>query len=140
MDGFSHYTYDFAQQLQVPYHDHQVCPLYFKVPLKVQLFGMCDASTNTQANYMYDESQTIGINGTHAHGPNSVVSMLHHFLSNQACHGKELQLHADNCVGQNKNRTVIGYLAWRGLNPAITLSFMQVGHTRCYVGRQFWTD
>ena len=138
--GFSHYTFDFAQELQVPYHARQVGPLYFKVPLKVQLFGICDGSTNTQVNYMYDESQTIGINGTHSHGPNSVVSMLHHFLSSHSCDGKELHFHADNCVGQNKNRTVIGYLAWRiicGLNPAITLSFMQVGHRRCYVDGNF---
>ena len=34
---YCHYTFDFAQMLQVP---RQVGPLYFKVPLKVQLFGI----------------------------------------------------------------------------------------------------
>ena len=60
---YGHYTFDFAQQLQVPYHARQVGPLFFKVP-KVQLFGTCNDSTNTQVNYMYDESQSIGMNGT----------------------------------------------------------------------------
>ena len=43
---------------------------------------------------------------------------------------------ADNCGGQNKNRTVIAYLAWRvitGLHCKITLSFMLTRHTRCLV-------
>ena len=137
---YGHYTFDFAQQLQVPYHARQVGPLFFKVPLKVQLFGTCNDSTNTQVNYMYDESQSIGMNGTLAHGPNSVVSMLHHFFQHYSGHELECHLHADNCVGQNKNRTVVGYLAWRvitGLNRKITLSFMLVGHTRCFVDGNF---
>ena len=134
--NYGHYTFDFAQMLQVPYHSRQVGPIYFKVPLKVQLFGICKDSTNTQTNYLFDESQSIGINGGNAHGPNAVVSMLHHyFQSHSGCEPK-CHLHADNCVAQNKNRTVVGYLAWRvitGLNEKITLSFMLVGHTRCFV-------
>ncbi len=89
---------------------------------------------------MFDESQTIGSNGTNSHGSNSVVSMLHHFLEIHSGHEPELHFHADKCVGQNKNHTVIGYLAWRlvtGLNQKITLSFMLVGHTRCFVDGNF---
>ena len=44
-----------------------------------------------------------------------------------------LHFHADNCSGQNKNRYVMQYLAWRilcGLNKKITLSFLIVGHTK----------
>ncbi len=63
-------------------------------------------------NYMFDESQTIGSNGTNSHGSNSVVSMLHHFLEIHSGHEPELHLHADNCVGQNKNRTVLAI--WPG--------------------------
>ena len=124
---YGHYTFDFAQQLQVPYHAQQVGPLFFKVPLKVQLFGTCNDSTNTQVNYMYDESQSIGMNGTLAHGPNSVVSMLHHFFQHYSGHELECHLHANNCVGQNKNRTVVGYLAWRvitGLNRTSRLCWL----------------
>ncbi len=45
---YGHYTFDFAQMLQVPYHSRQVGPLFFKVPLKVQLCGICSDSTNIQ--------------------------------------------------------------------------------------------
>ena len=137
---YGHYTFDFAQQLQVPYHARQVGPLYFKVPLKVHLFGICNGATKIQVNYLFDESQSIGTNGTHAHGPNSVISMVHHFFEHHSGHEPTCHLHADNCVGQNKNRSVIGYLAWRvimGLHQKITLSFMLVGHTRCFVDGNF---
>ena len=43
-------------------------------------------------------------------------------------------------AGDNKNRTIAAYLAWRtivGLNDEITLSFMRVGHTRCFVDGGF---
>jgi len=43
-------------------------------------------------------------------------------------------------VGQNKNRFVIGYFAWRvitGKHTQIHLSFMEVGHTRCLVDGHF---
>ena len=59
--------------------------------------------------------------------------MLHHFLETHNLGEAELHLHADNCSGQNKNRFVMQYLAWRvlvGLNDRITLSFLVVGHTK----------
>ena len=137
---YSHYTFDFAQQLQIPYHARQVGPIFFKIPLKVQLFGICNDASKVQVNYLYDESQSIGINGTKSHGSNAVISMLHHFFEVHSVHAPVCHLHADNCVGQNKNRYVIGYLAWRvatGLHEEITLSFMRVGHTRCFVDGNF---
>ena len=108
----SHYTFDFAQQLQVPYHSRKVGSIYFKVPLKVQLFGVCNDGTHQQVNYMFSESQSIGANGLKAHGANSVISMLHHFEIHSA-HEDKCHLHADNCVGQNKNHYIIGYLTWK---------------------------
>ena len=57
--------------------------------------------------------------------------MLHHFLATHNFGEAHLHLHADNCSGQNKNRHVMQYLAWRvlsGLNKSITLSFLIVGH------------
>ena len=45
---------------------------------------------------------------------------------------KCLYLHADNCVGQNKNNAMIQYLPWRVIKrqeESIELSFMLVGHT-----------
>lgn len=138
--SYSHYTFDFAQQLQIPYHSRQVGPIYFKVPLKVQLFGICNDGTHLQMNYLFSEAQSIGTNGTKAHGPNNVISMLHHYFEIHSAHEDECHLHADNCVGQNKNRYLVGYLTWRvitGLHKRMTLSFMRVGHTRCVVDGNF---
>ena len=59
--------------------------------------------------------------------------MLHHFFENHGLGEKRVHLHADNCVAQNKNNTVLQYLLWRvmcGLHESIVLSFMLVGHTK----------
>ena len=87
-------------------------------------------------NHLLGENDTIGEDGKKSHNPNTVVSLLHHFFY---CYGhgeKECFLHADNCARQNKNKTVLAYLAWRclkGLHERISLSFMIAGHTRCRV-------
>ena len=78
-------------------------------------------------NYFVDEAVNTG------KGANSIISMLHHFLHTHNLGETDLLLHADNCSGQNKNRFVMQYLAWRvlaGLNKSITLSFLIVGHTK----------
>lgn len=134
--NYIHLTFDFAQNLQLPYHHRQVGPIYFKSPLKVNLFGICNEAASVQVNYLFHEGQSIGPDGSSSHSSNSVVSMLDHFL--EVYTGKEqlLHFHADNCVGQNKNKTVMGYMNWRvmtGRNTEIKLSFMTVGHTRCSV-------
>ena len=49
-------------------------------------------------------------------------------------------LHADNCVGQNKNNANVHCLMWRtltGRHKAATLSFMLVGHTKFAPDRFF---
>ena len=133
-----HYTFDFAQQVTLPHMYRQPGPLYFKTPRKVQLFGVCSEGVPKQVNYLLklDEQDTIGPNGTKSHGANTVVSLLHHFFTIHGHGEEECVLHADNCAGQKKNRTVLNYLAWRvllGLHKKITLSFMIAGHTRCLV-------
>ena len=68
-------------------------------------------------------------------GANNIISMIHHFLETHSLGEANLHLHADNCSGQNKNRYVMQYLAWRvlvGLNKEITLSFLIVGHTKFF--------
>lgn len=135
-----HLTFDFAKQLELPQHSRQVGPIYFKVRFRVQLFGICNEAEKQQHNYFFHEGQSIGTDGSKAHGPNAVISMLDNYLSKHCAGKKNLLLHADNCVGQNKNKTVIGYLLWRtmtGRNDTIELSFMRVGHTRCSVDGYF---
>ena len=135
---YAHYTFDFTQCVHIPHHARQVGPLYFKTPRKIQIFDICCDSNRKQHNYLIDEDNSIGTNGANTHGPNSVISMLDlctHNLHETWCH-----LHCDNCVGQNKNNYVIGYLAWRtitGKHQEVTLSFMHVEHTRCLVDGHF---
>ena len=136
----THYTFDFAQLLQLPHSSRQVGPIYFKTPRKVHLFGVCNEGVPHQLNYPIDEAQTIGQNGTKSHGANAVVSLLHHYFAWFGQGEQQCVLHADNCGGQNKNKTVIAYCAWRvicSLHHSITLSFMIAGHTRCLVDGHF---
>ena len=137
---YTHYTFDFAEQVFVPHHARQVGPLYFKVYRKIQLFGVCCDGNRKQVNYLIDEDNSIGYNGAKTHGPNSVISMLDHYFTKHGLQEKDCHLHCDNCIGQNKNNFVVGYLVWRvitGKHKNITLSFMRVGHTRCLVYGHF---
>lgn len=122
-----HYSWDFAQQLHYPYEDQQVGPIYFKTPRRAQLFGVCCEGIPCQINYLIDEADFLEKNS------NTVVSLLNHFFANYGVGEKRVFLTADNCVGQNKNNTVLHYLIYRtliGLHDKINLSFMAVGHTK----------
>ena len=133
-----HLIFDFAEQLSIPTTTRQVGPMYFKIGRRFQLFGVCDTVGPLQTNYLYDENETIGEDSRQSHGPNSVLSMFDHFL--QERNHPHLILHADNCCGQNKNKTVLAYLAWRMLtnkNQSIVLHFMPPGHTRSLVDGGF---
>ena len=101
--------------------------LYFLVPRKCQIFGACNEGKAEQVNYLIDEDDHVG------KGANCVVSMVHHYLESKTTTGEQLFLQADNAIGQNKNNTILHYLAWRvlsGRNPTIKLSFMLPGHTK----------
>jgi len=55
---------------------------------------------------------------------------LYHFLAKYAAGMTQIVL---NCVGQNKNNTVLQYLMWRvatGLSTRTELAFMVAGHTK----------
>ena len=135
-----HYTFNFAQQLTLPCQSRQVGPLYFKVPCEVQLFGICNETIPIQMNCLIGEQDSIGENGTKCHGPNTVISCLHHYFVKQGMGERSCHLHADNYTGQNKNKSILAYLLWRvavGLHEMIQLSFMIAGHTRFLVDRCF---
>ena len=51
-------------------------------------------------NYLINEAVDTG------KGANT-VSLLHHFFENHVLEEKHVHLHADNCVGQDKNDNVI---------------------------------
>ena len=85
-------------------------------------------------NYLIDEDDDPG------KGANSTISMLHHFLETHGVGEKALSLHADNCVGQNKNNFIMQYLMWRVMtdrSDSVEISFMLVGHTKFAPDRFF---
>ena len=75
--------------------------LYFLVERKVHLFGIFCEAIPRQVNYLIDEAHCIG------KGANIVISLVHHYLIYHSLGERHIHLHADNCVGQNKNNFLI---------------------------------
>lgn len=135
-----HYTFDFAQHFQLPHHARQMGPTYFVMLRRVQLFGVCIDSASIQLNFLVDENQTIGQDGTLTNGANAVISMLDYTFNEYGFGEKSCSLHADNCSGQNKNQYMLAYLCWRvlmGFHERISLKMQIPGHTRCLVDGGF---
>lgn len=122
-----HYSFDFAQQVHLPSNPQQPGPIYFLVPRKCAIFGICCEGIPRQVNFLIDEAHLI------SKGANAVVSYLHYFFKHYGLGETDVHLHCDNCSGQNKNRIVLWYCAWRvavGLHRSITLNFLIAGHTK----------
>eukprot|EP00835_Amoeboradix_gromovi_P000832 NODE_31_length_32452_cov_0.352672.p12 type:complete len:322 gc:universal NODE_31_length_32452_cov_0.352672:22470-23435(+) len=126
-DGTTTLSFDFSQNLCLPQLKDQPSELYFLSLLNVSLFGIHNESIKKQVNYVYREDEG-------KKGSNNVASMLVDYiyrLSNDA--RKNLVLFADNCVGQNKNNTIVKLLCWfcvSGVCESIQLTFMIKGHTK----------
>ncbi|XP_070543678.1 uncharacterized protein [Ptychodera flava] len=73
--------------------------IVFLSPLKVHCFGVCNEALKFQINYLFDETDSISVDGKKSHGPNNVISMLDHFFSHYSLGEVECKLHADNCGG-----------------------------------------
>ena len=100
----THLTFDYAQQIELPFHTRQVGPLYFQSRFKFQVFGVCNEAARQQRNYLFHEGQCIGQDGRKSHGPNSVLSILNDYIANSGQLGDSIYLHANNCVGQIKKQ------------------------------------
>ncbi|KAH3692074.1 hypothetical protein DPMN_194952 [Dreissena polymorpha] len=73
--------------------------MHFMSLRKVQTFGVRIDGLHKQLNFLIDESETMGIDGTQTHGPNAVISMLDMVLDTYG-HGElTCSIHADNCPG-----------------------------------------
>jgi len=74
--GKMHYSFDYAQQVHLPSNPMQPGPIYFKVPRKVGIFGVCCEAVPRQVNFLIDEAGDTG------KGANASISYLHYFFEN----------------------------------------------------------
>jgi hypothetical protein len=97
LDISMHYSFDFAQQVHYPWSSQQRGSAYFLTPRKCRIFGVCAEAAPRQVFFLTDEGETKG------KGSTAVISMLDAFFRLHGFGEKRAWLHADNCVGQNKN-------------------------------------
>lgn len=71
-----------------------------RIFVQVQVFGFRSDGEPRQLLYLFDEGQSIGIDGKNAHGPDAVISMVHHGLESLGKGERTCVLHADNCAGK----------------------------------------
>jgi hypothetical protein len=130
----THICYDWAQNVSAPYSPQQVGPIYFKIPFKINVFGICtqnDKGENYQLNYTIGEDELP--EGT-SKGANTTLNMVFDFLQ-KIHHGdeKDLYVTCDNCSGQNKNNPSLWFWSWLimlGWYENIYINFMIPGHTK----------
>ena len=70
-------------------------------------------------NYLIDENEVI------CKGANATISLLYHILETHGLRERNLFLHADNYIGQNKNNAVVHYFMRHvatGLQMSVQLS------------------
>lgn len=87
---------------------------------------MCEGIPQ-QVNFLIDEASDTG------KGANTTISYVHYYFKHHGLGETNGHLHADNCLGQNKNNYFVWYLAWRvimELHKNITYSFLIAGHTK----------
>eukprot|EP00731_Ephydatia_muelleri_P019560 Em0012g385a len=127
LDMQMQYSFDYCQHVSLPYSSQQRGTFYFRTPHKVQVFGVCCEPLSRQVFFLIDEAEQAG------KGAVVVVSLVHAFFHLHGLEERRVTLQADNCVGQNKNTTMMWYLAWRvitGQHDTIQLNFMLPGHTK----------
>ena len=127
LDMQMQYSFDYCQQVSLPYSSQQRGTFYFRTPRKVQVFGVCCEPLCRQVFFLIDKAEQAG------KGAVVVVSLVHAFFQLHGLGERCVTLQADNCVSQNKNTTMMWYLAWRvitGQHDTVQLNFMLPGHTK----------
>ncbi|PKY53653.1 hypothetical protein RhiirA4_547753 [Rhizophagus irregularis] len=91
LDFENHISWDYAEQIKIPYSSQQEGSTYFKSLYNIQVFGICEDAFSIQRNYLIKEEESIG------KGANAVISFVHNYfriygLGETKLHGK---LHVD---------------------------------------------
>ena len=127
LDMQMQYSFDYCQHVSLPYSSQQRGTFYFRTPCKVQVFGVCCEPLSRLVFFLIDEAELAG------KGAVVVVSLVHAFFHLHGLEERRVTLQADNYVGQNKNTTMMWYLAWwviTGQHDTIQLNFMLPVHTK----------
>ena len=128
---------DMAQNAETPcLSGDQMGNIYYMSPLLHYIFGVANPAKDFMDAYIWEE-------GLANRGPDNIVSCVYlDLLRNGIVREddpppstplKHLALAADNCSGQNKNKTMIKFCAWlveSGWVKKVTLLFLIKGHTK----------
>ena len=95
----THFTFDFSQNVSLPHHSRQMGPLFFRHHKKDSDFWVRIDSRPQQLNFLIDEHESIGKDGSQTHGPNAVISMVDWALQTHGSEDRSCTLHANNCPG-----------------------------------------
>lgn len=142
------FYFDFAQTVQCPFFGfEQPGETYYFSPLSINVFGITDSCNEEETMHAYCYHEGEG-----RKGGNNVASMLDWYLRKklkmpvfvdmnmEETWGGHLQLVADNCGGQNKNRMVLRYCCYLVETKkfkSVRLMFLIAGHTKNPCDRLF---
>ena len=134
-------TIDFAQNVHLPNYARHVGPLFYVVPIRVNLLGILHEQGPIQHNFIIDEGSTPGADNGFCHSVNVILTCLQNVLDTKTTLEDKLRLQMDNCAGQNKNHFVMWFLVYvldqhPTLN-SVEVAFMLKVHTRCRVDSYF---
>ena len=73
LDMQMQYSFDYCQQVSLPYSSQQRGTFYFRTPRKVQVFGVCCEPLSRQVFFLIDEAEQAG------KGAVVMVSLVHAF-------------------------------------------------------------
>lgn len=132
--GAIHLVFDFAGKVLLFHLLRQPGQLHFITGLKFDFFGVHSSNLGTTHIFGLPEGHWRG-----SKTANEVPSMLHYSMmahrgsGSPTAQSRVPNLNADNCSGQNKNKYILWYFAWRALlnfEDCITLYSLVAGHTK----------
>ncbi len=136
-----HLTMNFADRVYLPFQHGHPSHRSFIAGLNFDMFGISNDTFGSQVTYGLTEGHWPNEKST-----NSIFSMLHNFLTTPAfVHGdavrpRVLQISADCCTGENKNRWMLWYFSYLtliGMFDEVQVSFLVAGHTKSLCEARF---